>query len=29
MQIFDNPAVINFPQKMEVKVMAPNHGGEP
>ena len=28
-RIFDNPAVIDFPQKMEVSVMAPNHGGDP
>ena len=28
-RIFDDPAVINFSQKIEVKVMAPNHGGEP
>ena len=28
-RIFDYPAVINFFQKMEVTVMAPNHGGEP
>ena len=26
--IFYNPAVIGFSQKMEVTVMAPNHGGE-
>ena len=26
--IFDNPAVIDFSQKMEVTVMAPNHGGD-
>ena len=26
---FDHPAVINFSQKMEVTVMAPNHGGNP
>ena len=29
MQIFDYPAVIDFSQKMEVTVMAPNHGGDP
>ena len=28
-RIFDYPAVIDFSQKMEVRVMAPNHGGEP
>ena len=28
-RIFDYPAVIGFSQKMEVTVMAPNHGGEP
>ena len=28
-RIFDYPAVIDFSQKMEVMVMAPNHGGEP
>ena len=28
-QIFDYPAVIDFLQKMEVTVMAPNHGGDP
>ena len=28
-RIFDNPAVIDFSQKMEVTVMAPNHGGDP
>ena len=28
-RIFDYPAVIDFSQKMEVTVMAPNHGGEP
>ena len=28
-RIFDYPAVIGFSQKMEVSVMAPNHGGEP
>ena len=27
--IFDDPAVIDFSQKMEVTVMAPNHGGDP
>ena len=27
--IFDYPAVIGFSQKMEVTVMAPNHGGDP
>ena len=27
--IFDYPAVIDFSQKMEVTVMAPNHGGDP
>ena len=27
-RIFDYPAVIGFSQKMEVKVMAPNHGGD-
>ena len=27
--IFDYPAVIDFSQKMEVMVMAPNHGGDP
>ena len=27
-RIFDYPAVIDFSQKMEVTVMAPNHGGE-
>ena len=26
---FDDPAVIDFSQKMEVTVMAPNHGGDP
>ena len=26
---FDYPAVIDFSQKMEVTVMAPNHGGDP
>ena len=29
MRIFDYPAVIDFSHKMEVTVMAPNHGGEP
>ena len=28
-RIFDYPAVIDFSPKMEVTVMAPNHGGEP
>ena len=28
-RIFDNPAVIDFSQKMEVTVMAPNLGGDP
>ena len=28
-RIFDYPAVIDFSQKMEVTVMAPNHGGDP
>ena len=28
-RIFDNPAVIDFSQKLEVMAMAPNHGGEP
>ena len=28
-RIFDYPAVIGFSQKMEVTVMAPNHGGDP
>ena len=28
-RIFDDPAVIYVSQKMEVKVMAPNHGGDP
>ena len=28
-RIFDYAAVIDFSQKMEVMVMAPNHGGEP
>ena len=27
--IFHYPAVIDFSQKMEVTVMAPNHGGDP
>ena len=27
-RIFDNPGVIDFSQKMEVTVMAPNHGGD-
>ena len=27
-RIFDYPAVIDFSQKMEVEVMAPNHGGD-
>ena len=27
-RIFDYPAVIDFPQIMEVTVMAPNHGGD-
>ena len=27
-QIFDYPAIIGFSQKMEVTVMAPNHGGD-
>ena len=27
--IFDDPAVIDYSQKMEVTVMAPNHGGDP
>ena len=27
-RIFDYPTVIGFSQKMEVKVMAPNHGGD-
>ena len=26
--IFDDPAVIDYSQKMEVTVMAPNHGGD-
>ena len=29
MRIFDYPAVIDFSQKMEVTVWAPNHGGDP
>ena len=29
MRIFDYPAVIDFLQKMEVTIMAPNHGGDP
>ena len=29
MRIFDFPAVIDFSHKMEVTVMAPNHGGDP
>ena len=28
-RIFDYPAVMGFSQKMEVTVMAPNHGGDP
>ena len=28
-RIFHYPAVIDFSQKMDVTVMAPNHGGEP
>ena len=28
-RIFDYPAVIDFSQKMEVTVMAPNYGGDP
>ena len=28
-RIFDYPTVIDFSQKMEVTVMAPNHGGDP
>ena len=28
-RIFDYPALIGFSQKMEVTVMAPNHGGDP
>ena len=27
-QIFDFPAIIDFSQKMEVTVMAPNHSGD-
>ena len=27
-QLFDYPAIIDFSQKMEVMVMAPNHGGD-
>ena len=27
-QIFDYPAIIDFSQKMEVTVMAPNHSGD-
>ena len=27
--IFNDPAVIDYSQKMEVTVMAPNHGGDP
>ena len=27
-RIFDYPAIIDFPQKMEVSVMAPNHVGD-
>ena len=27
-QIFDYPAIMDFSQKMEVMVMAPNHGGD-
>ena len=27
-RIFNYPAVIDFSQKMEVTVMAPNHGGD-
>ena len=29
LRIFDYPAVIDFSQKMEITVMAPNHGGVP
>ena len=29
LRIFDYPAGIDFSQKMEVTVMAPNHGGDP
>ena len=28
-RIFDYPAVIDFSQKMEITVLAPNHGGDP
>ena len=28
-RIFDYPAVIDFLQKLEVAIMAPNHGGDP
>ena len=28
-RIFEYPVVIDFSQKMEVTVMAPNHGGDP
>ena len=28
-RILDDPAVIDFSQKIEVTVMAPNHGGDP
>ena len=28
MRIFDYPAVIDFSKKMEVTVIAPNHGGD-
>ena len=28
-RIFDYPAVIDFSQKMDVTVMAPNQGGDP
>ena len=28
-RIFDYPAIIDFLQKLEVTVMAPNHGGDP
>ena len=28
-RIFDYPAAIDFSQKMEVTVMAPNHSGDP
>ena len=27
--IFDDPAIIDYSQKMEVTVMAPNHDGDP